>query len=320
MGDRDWFGGGGDRVVRDGVTHRVEARSYQPQGRAAVRVGMLAPSLAPAAPVLDGRAIVQGEVRRRTSVRSLGIEGLGGEHDPHIAPPLVRRPRRRVAHPLQSFASGGASDARAAAAARPAENVEEFLRWVYRVQRADVVVEGGHGLHALERALDGVERQGVSACGCVAVARVASVGGFVDGGGFDSGKLDPRAERAHEIARRTLEGPSLGRVIQYARAGHSQDGRPEIAKVVTVRLVAKTHRYTKQPVVIPGEGALGMGAHCPLVEEREAWAMRQAMAEWTAWRCAVVDLVDAFNEDGGLGRFELVDAPEKPWLTTCVES
>lgn len=312
MGDR-W-----ERVMRDGVVHRIDSASYQPSGRAAVRVGMLAPDLAPSAPVLSGRAIVQGEVRRRASVRSLGIEGLGGGE---IAPPLVRRPRRRVAHP--GMASFGAVAARveAADAARPAQDVEDFLRWVYRDQRADVVVEGGHGLHALERALDGVERQGVSACGCVAVARVASVGGFVDGGGFDSGKLDPRAERAHEIARRTLEGPSLGRVIQYARAGHSQDSRPEIAKVVTVRLVAKTHRYTKRPVIIPGEGALDIGAHCPLVEESEAWAMRHAMAEWTAWRCAVVDLVEAFNEDGGLGRrFELVDAPEKPWLTTSVES
>lgn len=95
-------------------------------------------------------------------------------------------------------------------------DIEDFLVWVYRDQKADVVVGQGQGMHTIEAAMDGIGRTAVSACGVAAVARIAELGWRVDGGGFSAGALHIDAELAHEAVLR-LQRPLALLLMRHAR-------------------------------------------------------------------------------------------------------
>jgi hypothetical protein len=69
------------------------------------------------------------------------------------------------------------------AAPRKQMAIDKLLEWVYRDQRADLIVGMGAGLMPGEAEIDGVALQGSSACGCVALGRIAELGYRIDGGG-----------------------------------------------------------------------------------------------------------------------------------------
>lgn len=134
-----------------------------------------------------------------------------------------------------ALGNGGESD-RYRFDARRFADFEALLTWVYRDQKADLIVAQGAGLHDVEAAADGQARFASSADGCAAVAKIGALGVRVDGGGSlagRSGALNPLAEYVHEVIGQTITGRMA---IEYARS----DNRPDA-------MVGKRARFVPDP-------------------------------------------------------------------------
>src|SRR5260370_10057602 len=95
-------------------------------------------------------------------------------------------------------------------------DIEPFLVWVFRDQKAHVIEGRGVGLFAAEADAGGIPRQGISADGCASVERLALLGCAIDGGGMANGlDLHPDAEPAYAAVNRLSDyGPWI---LRYAR-------------------------------------------------------------------------------------------------------
>src|SRR5260221_12579907 len=95
-------------------------------------------------------------------------------------------------------------------------DIEAFLVWVFRDQKAHVIEGRGVGLFAAEAAAGGIRRQATSADGCANVERLALLGCSIDGGGMSNGlDLHPDAERAYAVVNRLSDYGHL--LVRYAR-------------------------------------------------------------------------------------------------------
>lgn len=124
--------------------------------------------------------------------------------------------------------------------------VEALLIWVYRDQKADIVIGRGDGLHDIELAADaGHPRYGSSPDGVAAMLKIGALGCRIAGSAAASckGDLHPVAELAHE----TLEDMGIdGHLLrQYAKAG----GAPWVTKR-RARLV----KHPSRPHIRAGRG------------------------------------------------------------------
>jgi hypothetical protein len=107
-------------------------------------------------------------------------------------------------------------------------DVEAFLTWVYRDQKAHVVVERGAGLHVLEREAAGLNVVRVAADGVSNVAEAMAVGAIIRGSGLAamSGALHADAETTHRIVS-LMPSRARSLVIASALVAARPDWKPE---------------------------------------------------------------------------------------------
>ena len=204
-----------------------------------------------------------------------------------------------------------------ALASRPAlqpVDVEDLLVWTYRLQRADVVIGRGVGLHGPEAALDDVERYGSSACGCAAVERIARLGVRVDKLGYDPGALHPDAEVVHReveaMDRRRVQGLPVSRLVILHAARAERPG--ELACEVP-RPIPHLNRLGDPQVVWTDKGR--RQGYCPISYQPSAAMVWASRLEYLAWHEALRLLVFALRGEGRLIRWWPLApaAPARPW-------
>lgn len=200
-------------------------------------------------------------------------------------------------------------------AARTPIPIETLLVWTYRVQRADVVIGRGVGLHSLEAAVDGVPVQASSACGCAAVARIAELGVRVDSLGRDRGDLHPDAELVHRavlgLGGKVQGLPVAHLVIRCASRGEVPDA------MVGERPQARPYLHAVNGSVrVDGRDAGGRYGWCP-VSWSPSWAeIDAAREEYRVWLSALRALAFALAAEPRLVRWHplLPEAPAEPWF------
>lgn len=108
-------------------------------------------------------------------------------------------------------------------------DIERLLVWTYRGQRADVVLDRGVGLLAIERCV----QMGVVTTGTVAarsswgtISEIQELGVSVDRSAAGSSHLHPDAERVHQAVLRLEDEFARDLVILHARTGDRPDWKP----------------------------------------------------------------------------------------------
>ena len=192
-------------------------------------------------------------------------------------------------------------------------DIERLLIWVYRRQKADLIIRMGAGLYRAEAEADGVEWQGGSAC--ATAARIGEMGARVDGGGLTSGKLHEDAETVHQVVTATFSKPLALLVIQHARIGDRPDWI-ENARIKPERV--PNARGGVRVFYDAWDKARNYG-FCPISWAHSAARIESARQVYTLWR----DALDVLQREFGGTR--LLDhratpcaAPRMPWLAVCV--
>lgn len=160
-------------------------------------------------------------------------------------------------------------------------DVEELLRWTYRQQRADVVLERGIGLMGPEAEVEGIEIHGGS--NLSVLERIMKLGCFVDRSGYDMGDLHPDAEVVHRLVRRLdarVAGLPLGAMLVFHARGGTRPDR-ELACAMP-KPVPVAHWRTGEPSVVWTDKGRRHG-FCPVEYEPSASRILQAREEWRAW-------------------------------------
>ncbi|MBS7792178.1 hypothetical protein KTR66_19420 [Roseococcus sp. SDR] len=213
----------------------------------------------------------------------------------------------------------GALGTRQAASLRPAPqrqpiDIERLLVWVYRDQRADVVIDRGAGLYEAEAALDGVAGSYVSVCGCAAVARIQALGVRVDRQGRDAGALDPDAEVIHravmQLSDRVAGLPRSRLVIQNAATA----SRPDAMVDEVPRPIPILNREGRPAVEWLDKGRrFGV---CRVDYQPSASAILAAREEYAAWHQALRLLAFVLQREPRVTKFHALSpaAPAAPWL------
>jgi hypothetical protein len=88
--------------------------------------------------------------------------------------------------------------------------IEDFLEWVYRIQRADVVLSRNDN-----RERNWLAGAGISGDGCAILERQSVLGTRIDGGGYAAGVLHPDAEATHI---------TIGLLLRSGALSHTQVG------------------------------------------------------------------------------------------------
>jgi hypothetical protein len=88
--------------------------------------------------------------------------------------------------------------------------IEDFLEWVYRVQRADLVLS-----RADHREKNWLAGAGISGDGCAVLERQGILGTRIDGGGYAAADLHPDAEATHI---------TIGLMLRSGALSHAQVG------------------------------------------------------------------------------------------------
>lgn len=173
-------------------------------------------------------------------------------------------------------------------------DVEQFAVWTYYHQKAQHAAR--QGLFDSEMAADGRRVFRASTDGCVAVERVAALGGFVDGGGYASGECHPDAEAFHSQVERTRNGAY---VLLHARSGGTRPEIPDaIARLEPRWLDGPAYRNgLPEPgafKVVHGGRPIGP-LYCPIAPLHDETYVAFALDEYAQWRGALLALVDYFT-------------------------
>lgn len=207
-----------------------------------------------------------------------------------------------------------AAKARAQALQCEPKDIEGLLVWVYRDQKADLVISRGVGLHGLEAAADGVASYASSACGCAAVARIGELGVRVDQAGRDGGALHPDAEVVHRAVMRLTDRvnglPRSRLIIQNAARGERPD-----AMVGQVPRPRPLLQRDGRPVVHWTDKGKRYGS-CPVQYAPSAAMILAAQAEYSAWHATLRLLAIALQAEGQMTKYWPLPpaAPAAPWL------
>lgn len=185
-------------------------------------------------------------------------------------------------------------------------DMEDLLVWTYRVQRADVVVARGLGMHRIEAAQDGVAFDAVSSCGCAVVEQIQLLGVRVDGsGGCDA--LHEDAEAVHEVVLR------LDSVLQFLVMRHARSGdRPDAMDGVKPRAFPVLNRKGTTVRHDPTDRARRYG-WCPLHWLPSLATIDAARLEYMMWRGALDRLAATLRIEQRLTRHR-VTGPTAPIL------
>jgi hypothetical protein len=199
--------------------------------------------------------------------------------------------------------------------------VEDFLTWVYQVERAHRAY--GAGLQELEARADGVERQGRAATGvlCDRLRQVAALGVAIDSFGVGcGGRLHPDAEAAHEFITR-LDGRVQAVLIRHAVAGERPDWHPGPAYQVEPLWLGepayddrgwpKRGRYR----AVTDEAGRTIGAAVRVTGPGQAF-VDACRAEWLMWVTGIMRVAAHFQAHPGKLRAHLVTAGKvevAPW-------
>lgn len=170
--------------------------------------------------------------------------------------------------------------------------IEDLLEWVYRVQRADLVLG-----RADNRERNWLAGAGISADGCAIVERQGVLGTRVDGGGYAAADLHPDAEAIHAqigvlLARRALTPVQVGLLLECGKTG----GVPEWSAGVPL----------PGPVPVE-EGAVGyltiggkFNRYCPISWEPPLTLAGDLQNGYESWYKALIILYEVLAGGGGL--------------------
>jgi len=177
-------------------------------------------------------------------------------------------------------------------------DIEDFLRWVYRDQCADVVSGGG--------VLAGGPRGYGSTFG--SIAEIAALGCAVDrsAGGLVNCDLHVDAEAAHDVVMR-LEIWSRTLVMHHAKTG----GQPDAMADAWPRAVAVLNGGGRPKSMYDSS----RNANGCCVEFKPRWSeIVNARSEWVVWRAAL-DRVAVALRQVGLRDHQITGpkADQRPW-------
>ena len=190
-------------------------------------------------------------------------------------------------------------------------DVERLLWWVYRDQKADIVIGRGDGMMATEAAVDGVVIRGVSGDGVAAVISQAQLGCRVDGGGASADHLHRDAETAHRAVMR-LPRPIALTVMQHARAGTRPDWLPEARPKAEPRMTPRGKVLVRYDV---SDVHRNYG-WCVIDWTTSVAQIQAARTEWALWHAALWSLSAELSRPRVMTRFlpSPPSVPAEPWL------
>jgi hypothetical protein len=193
--------------------------------------------------------------------------------------------------------------------------IERLLVWTYQVQKADVVIGRGVGLHSLEAAADGVPVQASSACGCAAVARIAELGVRVDSLGRDRGDLHPDAEIVH-AAVSSLTGRVNGLPIAHLIIAHAARGEVPDAMVGERPMPRPYLHAVNGTVRVDWMDSNRRYGVCPVAWSPSWPEIDAKREEYRAWWRALRALAFALSKHPKLTRWHpmLPEVAYEPWI------
>jgi hypothetical protein len=194
----------------------------------------------------------------------------------------------------------GASDKRAMP-------IEDFLEWVYRVQRADLVLS-----RADHREKNWLAGAGISGDGCAVLERQGVLGTRIDGGGYAAADLHPDAEATHI---------TIGLMLRSGALSHAQVGLLlECGKTggVPVWELEEAPEPTWVEASVPGGVEVRGGKlnqFCPLSWEPPLHLVEGLQDIYTQWFDGLMRVWSALSVTGGLidHRPALPAVLARPW-------
>lgn len=186
--------------------------------------------------------------------------------------------------------------------------IEDFLEWVYRVQRADLVLS-----RADNREKNWLAGAGISGDGCAVLERQGVLGTRIDGGGYAAADLHPDAEATHI---------TIGLMLRSGALSHTQVGL-----LMECGKTGGVPDWAFDEVSIPGkvddeaspDGALVLGGKyerfCPIEWEPPLSLQKDLRQIYTDWFNALIRLHLVLVDGQGLQDYEpLVPAVSAaPW-------
>lgn len=170
--------------------------------------------------------------------------------------------------------------------------IEDLLEWVYRVQRADLVLG-----RADNRERNWLAGAGISADGCAIVERQGVLGTRVDGGGYAAADLHPDAEAIHAqigvlLARRALTPVQVGLLLECGKTGGVPEWRIEDGhKASGIKLQG-------------GDGFMVSGGkfnrYCPISWEPPLTLALDLQDGYAIWYKALIIIYEVLSSGGGL--------------------
>ena len=208
-------------------------------------------------------------------------------------------------------------------------DIEDLLGWTYRVQRADIVIDRGYGLHPIERQADGIPVFRASTDGVAACMRSGATGTSGRAGAASiKADLHPDAERVHKTVM-MMGGDDASLIIRHAKAAD----RPAWLPGARHRFepMWKGARKIDAETGLPIKGSYDVirevdrnrhtvRVFCPIIEydgPEYVGAKREISGRWHR---ALVTLADHFIE-APLDDHVIVQwrVPAKPWLARDTE-
>ena len=184
-------------------------------------------------------------------------------------------------------------------------DIEELLGWTYRAQLADIVIERGYGLHAIEREADGIPVFRASADGVVACMRSGALGSTATGGAAGiKADLHADAERVHNTVM-MLGGDDALLIIRHAKAATRPDWLPDARHRLEPRW--KGNRKFDAATGLPVKGSYEVitlwdsnwnkqSSYCPISEHDGPDHVGAKREAYRRWRRALVTLAEHFAE------------------------
>lgn len=171
--------------------------------------------------------------------------------------------------------------------------IEDLLEWVYRVQRADLVLG-----RADNRERNWLAGAGISADGCAIVERQGVLGTRVDGGGYAAADLHPDAEAIHAqigvlLARRALTPVQVGLLLECGKTG----GVPEWGLAEPPKPGRVEDKVARNGVLVLGGAA---GRFCPLRWEPPLYLGDDLREIYRTWFNALIIIYEVLSDGGGL--------------------
>ena len=194
-------------------------------------------------------------------------------------------------------------------------DVEWLVEWTYRLQKADLVIDRGVGLHDIEARAAGITRSECTSL--VAVEKYATLGCFVDGGGYASGAVHEDAEAVHEAVK-AMRHPVPLLLRKHGKKG-DRPGWGEELRVVFRPIWKREPRYDHEGKPLPKSFEMiyrsNRPVYCPVRRIDHTGISTRLRSDYIHWHAGLSALVERFK-DNPLTAHEVIGpaAPARPWL------